>query len=365
MKIELKNVKIRDVVNDYKDSGENGVVGYGGKLNIRPAFQREFIYGQKERDAVIKTVRSGFPLNTMYWSVDKDGGFELMDGQQRTISICQYVTEIIPIKFDNGYELAFNNLTTDQQKQILDYELSIYICEGTEGEKLVWFRTINIAGKPLSDQELLNAMHTGPWLADAKRWFSRTGGPAYQIGENYINGSPIRQDYLEKALDWISDGKIENYMSHHQQDKDAQELWQYFQEVVAWIERVFPEYRKIMKGLEWGRFYNEHKNDKLNAASLEKRITELIEDDEVDNKKGIYEYLLTGDEKTLNLRAFDEKMKVKQYEKQKGICLRCKKHFEIEEMEADHIKPWHEGGKTISENCQMLCKQDNRTKSGK
>ena len=364
MKIELKNIKIRDVVNGYKDSGESGVVGYGGKLNIRPAFQREFIYGQKERDAVIRTVRSSFPLNTMYWSVDRDGGFELMDGQQRTISVCQYVTEIIPIKFDDGYELAFNNLTADQQQKILDYELSIYICEGTESEKLAWFRTINIAGKPLTDQELLNAMHTGPWLADAKRWFSKTGGPAYQIGENYINGSPIRQDYLEKALDWISDGKIENYMSRHQQDKDAQELWQYFQEVVAWIERVFPEYRKIMKGLEWGRLYNEHKSDKLNAASLEKRIAELIEDDEVDNKKGIYEYLLTGNDKTLNLRAFDEKTKVTQYEKQKGICPVCKKHFEIEEMEADHIVPWHSGGKTVAKNCQMLCKIDNRTKSG-
>lgn len=365
MKIELKNIKIRDVVNNYKDSGESGVVGYDGKLNIRPAFQREFIYGQKERDAVIRTVWAGFPLNTMYWSVDRDGSFELMDGQQRTISICQYVTEIIPIKFDDGYELAFNNLTADQQEKILDYELSIYICEGTESEKLAWFRTINIAGKPLTDQELLNAMHTGPWLADAKRWFSKTGAPAYQIGENYVNGSPIRQDYLEKTLDWISYGKIENYMNLHQQDKDAQELWQYFQEVVAWIERVFPEYRKIMKGLEWGRFYNEHKDDKLNAANLEKRIAELIEDDEVDNKKGIYEYLLTGDEKTLNLRAFDEKTKVKQYEKQKGICPVCKNHFEIDEMEADHIVPWHGGGKTVYENCQMLCMSDNRTKSGK
>jgi hypothetical protein len=364
MKIELKNIKIRDVVNGYKDSGESGVVGYGGKLNIRPAYQREFIYGQKERDAVIRTVRSGFPLNTMYWSDDGDGNFELMDGQQRTISICQYVTDIIPIKFDDGYELAFNNLTADQQEKILDYELSIYICEGTESEKLAWFRTINIAGKPLTDQELLNAMHTGPWLADAKRWFSKTGGPAYQIGENYINGSPIRQDYLEKALDWISGGKIENYMSLHQQDADAQELWQYFQAVLAWAGRVFPEYRKIMKGLEWGRFYNEHKDDKLNAANLEKRIVELIADDEVDSKKGIYEYLLTGNEKTLNLRAFDEKTKVAQYEKQKGICPVCKKHFEIDEMEADHIVPWHSGGKTTPENCQMLCKMDNRTKSG-
>lgn len=365
MKIELKNIKVRDIVKGYKDGGESGVVGYDGKLNIRPAFQREFIYGQKERDAVIRTVRAGFPLNTMYWSVGRDGNFELMDGQQRTISICQYVTEIIPIKFDDGYEMAFNNLTTDQQEKILNYDLSIYVCEGTESEKLAWFRTINIAGKPLTDQELLNAMHTGPWLADAKRWFSKTGAPASQIGGNYVNGSPIRQDFLEKAIDWISGGKIENYMSRHQQENDAQELWQYFQEVIAWIKRVFPEYRKIMKGLEWGRFFNEHKNDTLNAASLEERIAELIDDDEVGNKKGIYEYLLTGNEKTLNLRTFDEKTKLKQYEKQEGICPVCKKHFEFDEMEADHIIPWHSGGKTVAGNCQMLCKTDNRTKSGK
>lgn len=365
MKIELKNIKVRDVVDGYRDNGESGVVGYGGKLNIRPAYQREFIYGNKERDAVIRTIRHGFPLNTMYWAKTNEGEFELMDGQQRTISICQYITDIIPIKFNEGHELAFNNLTIDQQQQILDYELSVYECEGTDSEKLDWFKTINIAGMKLTDQELRNAIYTGPWLAKAKIWFSKTNCPAYRLGEKYVNGSPIRQEYLEKAIDWISGGKIENYMSKHQQDADAQELWQYFQEVVSWIERVFPNYRKLMKGLEWGRFYNEHKNDKLNAANLEKRTMELIDDDEVDSKKGIYEYLLTGNEKTLNLRTFDEKTKVKQYEKQKGICPMCKKHFEIEEMEADHIIPWHEGGKTTAENCQMLCKQDNRTKSGK
>jgi hypothetical protein len=368
MKIELKNIKVRDVVAGYKDSSEESgesVVGYGGKLNIRPAYQRAFIYGNKERDAVIKTVRQNFPLNTMYWAKTDNGGFELMDGQQRTISICQYITEIIPIKFNEGHELAFNNLTADQQRQILDYELQVYVCEGSDSEKLDWFKTINIAGKPLTDQELRNAIYTGPWLADAKRWFSKTGGPAARLGENYINGSPIRQDYLEKVLDWISNGQIENYMSRHQQDADAQELWQYLQEIVSWVERVFPEYRKVMKGLEWGRLYNEHKTDKLNAANLEKQIAELIEDDEVDNKKGIYEYLLTGDEKTLNLRAFDEKTKVKQYEKQKGICPVCKKHFEIDGMDADHITPWSKGGKTVLENCQMLCRKDNQEKSGK
>lgn len=363
MKIELKGITIRELTNGYEDKAENGVRGYSGCLNIRPAFQREFIYKEKQRNEVINTVRKDFPLNTMYWAVAGDG-FELMDGQQRTVSICQYVHGDFAVEID-GSPMFFNNLTAEKQKQILGYELSVYVCEGTEGEKLDWFKIINIAGEKLADQELRNAIYTGPWLADAKRWFSRSSCPAYQIGEKCVNGSPIRQDFLEKALEWISGGKIEDYMSRHQHDIDAQELWQYFQEVIAWIERIFPTYRKIMKGLDWGRFYNEHKDDKLNAAKWEKRIAELIEDDEVDNKKGIYEYLLTGNEKNLSLRAFDEKTKVKIYEKQKGICPACKKHYDIGSMEADHILPWSKGGKTVPENCQMLCKIDNRTKSGK
>lgn len=363
MKIALQNIKVSELVEGYEDKAEQGVRGYGGRLNIRPAFQREFIYKEKQRNEVINTVRKDFPLNTMYWAVAGDG-FELMDGQQRTVSICQYVHGDFAVEID-GSPMFFNNLTAEKQKQILGYELSVYVCEGTEGEKLDWFKIINIAGEKLTDQELRNAIYTGPWLADAKRWFSRSSCPSYQIGEKYVNGSPIRQDYLEKALEWISGDKIEDYMSRHQHDTDAQELWQYFQAVIAWVERIFPEYRRIMKGLDWGRFYNEHKDDKLNAARLEQRIKELIDDDEVDNKKGIYEYLLTGNEKTLNLRAFDEKAKVKIYAKQKGICPVCKKHFAIGEMEADHILPWSKGGKTVPENCQMLCKMDNRTKSGK
>ncbi|MBP6976329.1 DUF262 domain-containing protein [Candidatus Dojkabacteria bacterium] len=374
MRITLENIKVREVVNGYKDEGENGVVGYGGKLNIRPPFQREFIYGEKERDAVIKTIRQGFPLNTMYWSLGPNGNFELMDGQQRTISFCQYVTEIIPIRFDDGHELAFTSLTTDQQDQILDYELSIYICEGTPSEKLAWFRIINIAGKPLTDQELLNAMHTGPWLTDAKRWFSKSGAPAIQDGrDKLVNGSTIRQDVLEKALNWISNDNIEDYMNHHKNDNDAQELWQYWQAVFDWVKRVFPNQdsarAKLMKGLEWGKFYNEHKDENLNAQNLENKIVELISDDEIENKRGVYEYLLTGNERVLNLREFSEGIKIKKYEEQKGICVAknavCGNiHFEYEEMEADHIIPWSKGGKTIYENCQMLCQQDNRIKSG-
>jgi hypothetical protein len=289
---------------------------------------------------------------------------ELMDGQQRTISICQYVAGDFAVEMD-GSPRFFHNLSAERRQQILDYELSIYVCEGSEGEKLDWFKIINIAGEKLTDQELRNAIYTGPWLADAKKWFSRTGGPAYAMGEKYVNGSPIRQDFLEEALDWITADKIDEYMSVHQHDADAQELWQYFQAVIAWIQRVFPNYRKLMKGLDWGRFYNAHKGDALNAATLESRIVALIEDDEVDNKKGIYEYLLTGNEKTLSLRAFDDKTKVKTYEKQKGICPVCKKQFEFGGMEADHIVPWSKGGKTEATNCRMLCMLDNRTKSGK
>ncbi|PKO47963.1 MAG: HNH endonuclease [Betaproteobacteria bacterium HGW-Betaproteobacteria-22] len=363
MIIILKNIKVSELTKGYEDKAEEGVRGYDGTLNIRPAYQREFIYKEKQRNEVINTVRKSFPLNTMYWAVAGEG-YELMDGQQRTVSICQYVQGDFAVEID-GSPMFFNNLTSEKQQQILDYEVSVYVCEGAEGEKLDWFKIINIAGEKLTDQELRNAIYTGPWLADAKRWFSRSGCPAYQIGEKYVNGSPIRQELLEKAIEWISGGKIEDYMSRHQHDSDAQELWQYYQEVIAWVERIFPEYRKIMKGLDWGKFYNEHKDDKLNASKLEQRIVELIEDDEVDNKKGIYEYLLTNNEKTLSLRMFDEKTKVKIYEKQKGICPTCKKHYDIGSMEADHIIPWSKGGKTTSDNCQMLCKMDNRTKSGK
>lgn len=369
MKIALQNVKVSELVAGYEDKAEEGGVrGYSGRLNIRPPYQREFIYQEKQRNEVIHTVRKNFPLNTMYW-VKAGDGYELMDGQQRTVSICRYVQGDFSIEVD-GSPMNFGNLTADKKQEILDYELSIYVCEGTDSEKLDWFKIINIAGVRLSDQELRNAIYTGPWLADAKRWFSKTGAPAVRDGrDKLVMGSPIRQEVLETALDWISDGKIEGYMSSHQKDKDAQELWQYWQAVFDWVKRVFPNQdsarARLMKGLPWGAFYNKHKQDKLNAAMLEERIVTLIDDDEVDNKKGIYEYLLTGNEKTLNLRAFDDKVKQKVYAKQKRKCPDCKKEFDIGEMEADHILPWSKGGKTTEINCQLLCKMHNRTKSGK
>ncbi len=335
MKIALRNIKVSELVDGYVDKKDEGVRGYSGLLNIRPAFQREFIYKEKQRNEVINTVRKNFPLNTMYWAVASQG-FELMDGQQRTVSICQYVSGDFAVEID-GSPMFFNNLTAEKQKQILDYELSVYVCEGAEGEKLDWFKIINIAGVQLSDQELRNAIYTGPWLADAKRWFSKTSAPAVQDGrDKLVSGSPIRQEILETALDWFSGGKVESYMSAHQHNKDAQELWQYWQAVFDWVKRVFPNQDsarvKLMKGLPWGEFYNSHKGDKLNAADLEKRMVALIDDDDVNNKKGIYEYLLTGNEKTLSLRAFDEKTKQKIYANQKGICPECKKPYDLGSM---------------------------------
>jgi hypothetical protein len=370
MKITMKNISVTELIEGYEDKTktEESIRGYGGRLNIRPAFQREYVYKEKQRDDVVHTVRRGFPLNTMYWVVAGDG-FELLDGQQRTISVCRYIQGCFPVEID-GSAMYLDNLPADKKRQILDYELSVYVCEGAEGEKLDWFKIINTASVVLTDQELRNAIYTGPWLADAKRWFSGTGAPAVQEGrDRLVKGTPNRQEILEAALDWLSCGEIENYMGRHQHDKDAQELWQYWQEVFDWVKRVFPNQdsarSRLMKGLPWGRLYNDHRDGRLNAAELEQKILKLIDDDDVDNQRGIYEYLLTGNEKTLNLRAFDEKTKLKVYEKQGGARPVCGKQFKIYEMEADHIIPWSKGGKTEMDNCQMLCMRDNRAKGGK
>lgn len=360
MKIELKEITIRELTQDYQDNEENGVVGYGGKLDIRPPFQREFIYKDKQRDAVINTITNDFPLNVMYWAVREDGNFEVIDGQQRTISVAQFVEG--DFAFQNRY---FHNLQKDEQDQILNYKLMVYFCSGTDSEKLEWFKTINIAGEKLTDQELRNAVYSGSWVTDAKRYFSKNGCPAYAIGSDYLSGSPIRQDYLEITIQWISNDSIEKYMAEHQHEPNANELWLYFQSVINWVKAVFPNYRKEMKGIEWGFLYNQFYTKKYDSKKLEKEITELMQDEDVTNKKGIYTYILTRNEKYLNIRAFSDNQKREAYERQKGICVNCKEHFELDEMEADHITPWHEGGKTSTENCQMLCKEDNRRKSGK
>ena len=361
MNIEHKEITIQELSDGFEDNNEDGVIGFGGKLDIRPPYQREFIYKDRQRDAVINTITKNFPLNVMYWAVREDGTFEVIDGQQRTISICQYVNG--DFAFQNRY---FHNLKADEKEKILNYTLMVYVCSGTESEKLEWFKTINIAGEKLTEQELRNAVYTGSWVSDAKRYFSKSGCVAYNIGSDYLNGSPIRQEFLETAIDWISEGKIENYMATHQHDPNATALWLYFQSVITWVNATFTVKRKkFMKGIQWGLFYNKYKDVVFDTKAIEEETARLIADDEVEKKSGIYAYILTKDERYLGIRTFSDSVKQKVYENQKGICPICKNHFDISEMEGDHITPWVEGGKTIEENCQMLCKDDNRRKSSK
>jgi hypothetical protein len=356
--IELKEITVRELVTGYKDNQEGGVVGYEGRLDIRPAYQREFIYKDKQRDAVIETITKGFPLNVMYWAVDAAGNFEVIDGQQRTISICQFV------EGDFAYQARyFHNLKTDEKDLILNYRLMVYVCSGNESEKLDWFRTINIAGEKLTDQELRNAVYSGSWVTEAKKIFSKSGCVAYNLASDYLSGSTIRQDYFETAIHWISNGNIEDYMATHQHEPNANEIWLYFQNVISWVKVTFPTYRREMKGIQWGDLYNSFGSLSVDSKKLEMEISSLMMDEDVTNKRGIYHFLLSGHEKHLNIRSFSQNQKREAYERQDGICPVCGVPFEIDEMEADHITPWSLGGKTESANCQMLCKDDNRRKS--
>jgi len=359
MKIDLKEISVRELADGYLDQAEGGVVGYSGRLDIRPPYQREFIYKDRQRDAVIETVTKDFPLNVMYWAVRDSGGYEVIDGQQRTISICQYV------EGDFAYKgRYFHNLQTDERDQLLEYKLMVYLCSGADSEKLEWFETINIAGEKLSKQELRNAVYSGSWVSAAKPYFSKTGCPASVIGGDYLTGHAIRQEYLETVIGWINGGDIEGYMAVHQRDPNANELWLYFQAVIAWVKATFPTYRREMKGVEWGDLFNEYGTAVLDPKELEDEVARLMADEDVSAKKGIYPYVLTRQEKYLNIRAFTANQKREAYERQKGICPVCGKHYPIEEMEADHITPWREGGKTAPANCQMLCLEDNRRKGG-
>jgi len=380
MKINLNTIKIADVVVGYVDSDEKGVSGYGGKLNIRPAYQREFIYGEKERNAVIDTIFAGFPLNVMYWVKNADGTYEVLDGQQRTISLCSYYAGEFMHVIDDSLR-GWANLTQSQKDRFLNYELQVYICEGTPEEILKWFRIINIAGMKLTEQELRNAAYYGPWLSEVKKKFSKTACVAAKLGGEYVSGNPIRQELLETVLEWIAarDGlkggvekdPIAEYMALHQNDDNCDELWGYFQDIIHWIQKVFPNYRKQMKGLPWGILYNEHKNDHLSPTELEVQVAKLLKDSDVQKKPGIWPYLLTKDEKYLSIRAFDENTKTTVYERQGHHCANpdcphgTEKVWDIDEMEADHITPWSKGGHTVIENCQLLCRDCNRRKSAR
>jgi len=375
MEISLHEITVRDLANGYIDEDENGVWGYGGKLNIRPQYQREFVYKDKQRDAVIDTIIKNFPLNVMYWSVNEDGTYEIIDGQQRTISVCEYVTDGFSINYDND-AMKMHNLPQDIQKKILDYKLMVYFCKGTDSERLKWFETINIAGEELTTQELRNAVYSGPWLSDAKRYFSKKQCVAYKIGGDYLTGVAERQKYLETAIKWLStidfpgikddDKRIKTYMSAHQEDANALKLWSYFQSVITWVEATFIKKRKKwMNGLDWGYMYNEFKDNVYDAKKIEEETKALILDDDVTNKRGIYLYILTHKEKYLSIRTFTDAQRQEVYEKQHGVCPICGKHFDLGEMDADHITPWSKGGHTLIGNCQMLCKECNRRKGNR
>ena len=385
---------IRQLVEGYKDSGDNGVVALGGKLNVRPPFQREFVYSPKDRDMVMKSVYDNLPLNVMYWARNPDGTYEIIDGQQRTISICQFITNDdgygnpIAINFDGRRTQTFATLSEDKQKEILDkYKLQVYVCDGTEDEKLEWFHTINIAGKVMEEQELLNADYTGLWLTSAKAFFSKKDNNQalnYRYYDNNQRHSLIalnneaanRQALLHLVLGWIIDTnpelypEIKNYMSIHRQDENADELINYYKSVIDWVHDVFGEtYYDEMRGLPWGLIYNKYHNGKYNTEEMQKKVADLMADEEVQGKKGIFEYVFDGDKKHLNLRQFDNNVKRTVYAKQGGICPYCanteneNKVWAIDEMEGDHIVPWSKGGKTVPENCQMLCRHHNRVKS--
>ncbi len=368
MTITPIEVTVGDIYDGFEDNDEEGVLGFDGKLNIRPAYQREYVYDKQHRDEVIRTIQKGFPLNVMYWGKNSDGTYELMDGQQRTLSFCKYVDGEFSI--DNR---TFNNLPRDMQDRILDYKVQIYVCEGAESEKLDWFRVINIAGMELSAQELRNAVYTGTWLTDAKRRFSKPRCVAGKAADKYLAGNPIRQDYLQAALSWIADrdGRvIEDYMSRHQHDRNCDGLLQYFYTVMEWVKKTFPVYRPVMKGIHWGILYNRYSKNAYDPARLEARIKELLADDDVTCQKGIYEYVLSGNMKYLNIRVFTDRMKQSAYERQGGICPYCARegklvHYTISEMEADHITPWVEGGRTDADNCQLLCREHNRRKGAR
>lgn len=373
MTIKQIDVTVGEITKGYINNEEQGVRGYGGLLDIRPPYQREFIYNENEQRAVIDTVLHNYPLNVMYWvkrSDDAECPYEVMDGQQRTLSLCEYVAEGFAIDFKN-----FSNQPADVRKKILNYKLTVYVCEGEESEKLEWFKTINIAGKPLNEQEIRNAVYAGPFVSDAKKHFSKSNCGAWRLGRDLVNGSPIRQDFFKKALEWMADhetrlGRTQtaiDYMAKHQHDPNALPLWTYFQNVLNWTISTFnmKKFKKIMKGLDWAMFYDKYHESSLEVEMLEKQIVDLMGDDEIQKPIGIIPYVLTGDEHYLDLRSFPDKIKLTVWEKQKHKCADCGEEYDYQFMEGDHIIPWRKGGRTDMENCQMLCRKCNRIKGGK
>lgn len=379
MEITRKSITIRELcegyVNESETQIEDAVKAYGGKLCVRPAFQRAFVYDKKQENAVIDTAMKGFPLNIMYWVDNGDGTYDCLDGQQRTISLCNFVDEVSSFEapwFNSGkknYIHTIQRIDPDLYERFMNYELEVYICRGAKADRMEWFKTINIAGEELSPQELRNANYVSKWLTDAKRYFSKANGkakcPAENVGSMYTKANANRQELLEQVITWYIDSKkdedICQYMDEHINDDNAIELWNYFNNVIDWIETLFPgTYDKGMANINWGHLYNKYHDEEFDSEEIVNKFNELIEfkaSKELDVSVGkIVEYCITRDENLLKHRAFSEAQRTTLYSRQKGICPDCGKHFIKADMHAHHIVPWYSGGVTELANGVMLCK---------
>ena len=387
MKTTLKtNITVKDICEGfvYNELEGKGLFGLSGKLTIQPEYQRNYIYAEENREAgVIESVLKEYPIGLIYFNKVGKDTFEVLDGQQRITSLGRFITDKFAIKDENGMEQYFGGIAKDKQVKILETKLLIYECEGTESQIKEWFRTINIAGVPLNPQELLNAVYSGPFVTLGKEEFSNSQNANIQKWSAYVSGSANRQDFLECALDWVSKGNIGDYMSSHRFDKNITELKKYFSSVVDWVSSVFTDIESEMRGLEWGRLYEEYHKKLYNSAKVSAEVRKLYGDFFVKDKKWIFEYILgdNNDTKLLNIRIFDEPTKRAVYEKQtrkaeaKKIsnCSLCavghdankEKIWSFGEMDADHVAAWSKGGATSAKNCEMLCKTHNRAKGNR
>ena len=387
MKTTLKiSLTIKDICDGfvYNELEGKGLFGLSGKLTIQPEYQRNYIYADGKRDvAVIESILKGYPLGLIYFNKINDNTLEVLDGQQRITSFGRFVTNKFAIKDDNGMEQYFRGIASDKQKIILDTKLLIYECEGTESEIKEWFRTINIAGVPLNNQELLNAVYSGPFVTIGKEEFSNSQSAHIQKWGAYISGSVNRQDFFERALEWVSKDNVGEYMSKHRFDTNIKQLSNYFTSVIDWVTTVFTDVESEMKGLEWGRLYETYRKHPYDSKLVSLEVKKLYSDSYVKNRKGIFEFILGGstDTKLLEVRIFDDATKKSICASQtneaenKGIsnCPLCAlgndsnktKIWKLAEMDADHVTAWSKGGATDPKNCQMLCKTHNRAKGNK
>lgn len=380
------DITIKDICKGfiYNELEAKGLFGLSGKLTIQPEYQRNYIYADGKRDvAVIESILKGYPLGIIYFNKTADDIFEVLDGQQRITSIGRYYTSKFAIKDENGMEQHFDTIAEDKRKKFEETKLLIYECEGEESEIKEWFKTINIVGVPLNNQELLNAIYSGKFVTLCKAEFSNSQNANIQKWSAYIKGSANRQEFLSVALDWVSKGKIDNYMSSHRNDNNINKVKMYFNSVIDWVSGIFVEVEKELCGLEWGRLYELYHNNAYDPTELQSKIRELYGDPYIKNRKGVFEYLLGGEENTklLDVRVFDDAIKRKVYKDQtknaelKRIsnCPLCTignnsnktKIWALTDMDADHVTAWSKGGATNITNCEMLCKTHNRAKGNR